>query len=86
MKLPDNRYSANAEWCGCETPRFVARFCGEWLRDSELWPDRAGNQCPSYETRKEAIQACVAYENMRQRLISDGERQQARANFYEVTS
>ncbi len=83
MKLPDNRYSANAEYCGHERPRYVPRFCGEWLRDRELWPVRPGYQSPSFKTRKEAIAACVKYENMRQRLIRDGERQQARANFYE---
>ena len=66
MGLPNNRYSTNAEYCGYDKPRFVPRFCGEWLRDSEIWPDRAGFQSPSFETKQGAIQACVAYEEMRQ--------------------
>jgi len=84
MKLPDNRYTANAEYCGHEAPRFVPRFCGEWLKDCELWPDRASFQSPSFATRQEAIIACVAYENKRQELITRGEKSQARANFYEA--
>ena len=51
-RLPDNRYSADAEFCGYPKPRYVPRFCGEWLRDSALWPLRKSNQSPSFETRK----------------------------------
>lgn len=82
-RLPDNRYSADAEFCGAKTPRYVPRFCGEWLRDSTLWPLRAGKQSPAFETRKEAIAACISYEQARQKLISDGAKQQARATFYQ---
>jgi hypothetical protein len=83
MKLPDKRYSADPEFCGYETPRYVARFCGEWLRDSELWSDRAGNQAPAFKTRAEAVTACREYERMRQNLIEQGAKQQARATFYQ---
>ena len=27
----DKRYSVTLEWCGYETPRYVVRFCGEWI-------------------------------------------------------
>lgn len=30
----DKRYSIRREFCGHETPRFVARYCGDWLGDS----------------------------------------------------
>ena len=31
---PDRRYSVALEWCGQSTPRYVARFCGEWIGQS----------------------------------------------------
>lgn len=67
MKLPDSRYSADREFCGHETAMYIPRFCGEWLRDATLWPDRAGNQAPPAHTRQAAIASCVAYEESRQR-------------------
>ncbi len=30
----DRRYSVNSEWCGYDKPRYVARFCGEWIGQS----------------------------------------------------
>lgn len=27
----DKRYTVRREYCGYDTPRWVARFCGEWL-------------------------------------------------------
>ena len=27
----DRRYTVTIEFCGYATPRFVARFCGDWL-------------------------------------------------------
>lgn len=27
----DKRYSIALEYCGYDTPRHVARFCGEWI-------------------------------------------------------
>ena len=71
MRLPDSRYSANREFCGHETAMYIPRFCGEWLRDSILWPDRAGNQAPPAHTRQAAIAACVAYEENRQKLLQE---------------
>lgn len=65
MKLPDKRYTADAEYCGHETPKHIARFCGEWIRDPDLWPDRPGNQAPPFNTRREAVKACVDYERNR---------------------
>lgn len=86
MKTPDQRYTVTREWCGESQPRWIARFCGEWLRDSEIWPTRGGNQAPAFGTRLEAIEACHAYENMRQRLIAEGLRTQGRAEFYEANA
>ena len=80
----DSRYTVALEWCGYDQPRNVARFCGEWLHDSELWPDRDGNQAPSFKLKRDAVKACRDYEQLRQGLISDGLRQQAYANFYEA--
>ena len=30
----DSRYTVNREFCGYESPRWVARFCGDWLGQS----------------------------------------------------
>jgi hypothetical protein len=27
----DGRFSIRLEWCGYETPRWVARFCERWI-------------------------------------------------------
>ena len=27
----DKRYTVTREWCGYEAPRYVVRFCGEWI-------------------------------------------------------
>jgi hypothetical protein len=27
----DHRYIVTREWCGCEKPQFIIRFCGEWI-------------------------------------------------------
>ncbi len=27
----DKRYTITREWCGDEKPRFVVRFCGDWI-------------------------------------------------------
>jgi hypothetical protein len=31
----DNRYSIRREFCGYATPRWVARFCGDWIGQAE---------------------------------------------------
>ena len=82
-KLPDNRYSADREFCGHDTPRFIARFCGERLADSVLWPGRAGSQAPAFETRMEAAQACCDYEEHREASLREGLKQNARISFLE---
>lgn len=28
---PDRRYSIAREYCGCERPQWVVRFCGDWI-------------------------------------------------------
>lgn len=37
----DKRYSVALEFCGYETPRYVARFCGDWISshrmETEAW-------------------------------------------------
>ena len=29
--INDKRYTITLEYCGYESPRFVLRFCGEWV-------------------------------------------------------
>jgi hypothetical protein len=29
--MTDKRYNIAREYCGHDTPRWVARFCGEWV-------------------------------------------------------
>ena len=82
MKLPDKRYTATLEHCGHESPMWIARFCGDWLKDSELWPDRAACQAPPYETKQQAIAACVGYQQARERLLRGHTRQQADLEIY----
>lgn len=31
MKNTDARFTLTREWCGYARPRWVLRFCGEWL-------------------------------------------------------
>jgi len=33
----DNRYTITKEFCGYEKPRFVLRFCGEWIMQSPFY-------------------------------------------------
>ena len=40
----DKRYTQDLEWCGQATPKYIARFCGEWIS----WHD----------TKAEALKAC----------------------------
>lgn len=84
MRLPDKRYTANPEFCGHETQKYIARFCGEWLRDRSLWPARCGFQAPAFDTRAEAVAACVAYEKHRKALLREQLQINARAEFYEA--
>jgi hypothetical protein len=36
-RRPDARYSIAQEYCGHAEPRFVARFCGEWIGQSKFY-------------------------------------------------
>ena len=36
-KKTDKRYSVQREFCGYSEARFVSRFCGEWLGQSEKY-------------------------------------------------
>lgn len=67
MQLPDERYTTNLEWCGHDHPRYVARFCGEWLRSATLWPLRVGGMCPPFASEREATEACIKYEAERRK-------------------
>lgn len=29
--MPDQRYNIAREYCGYDTPRWVVRFCGDWV-------------------------------------------------------
>lgn len=31
----DSRYTLNLEWCGYAKPRYVVRFCGDWIGQYE---------------------------------------------------
>lgn len=33
--MRDPRYTIAREYCGYDTPRWVARFCGDWLGQSK---------------------------------------------------
>jgi hypothetical protein len=33
----DNRYTITKEFCGHAEPRFVLRFCGEWVMQSQFY-------------------------------------------------
>lgn len=54
MKLPDNRYTVEREWCGHKTMRYVARFCGKWVSQ--------------HETRDAAVKACQEHARVRQEV------------------
>lgn len=34
----DKRYTVTRECCGQKEPRYVARFCGEWVGQSKSYP------------------------------------------------
>lgn len=34
----DARYTVSREYCGYADPRFVARFCGEWIGQDKSYP------------------------------------------------
>ena len=34
-KLPDSRYAVTREFCGYPGPRYVARFCGDFLASAD---------------------------------------------------
>jgi len=34
---PDARYTVRREWCGHPEQRWVARFCGEWIGQSQFY-------------------------------------------------
>jgi hypothetical protein len=38
-KLPDSRYTVTREGCGYPGPRYVSRFCGDWIGSADT---RAG--------------------------------------------
>ena len=48
----DARYTITREFCGYETARFVARFCGEWLGQGEKRVD-AVRLCLSHAVKRE---------------------------------
>jgi hypothetical protein len=35
----DRRYSVAREYCGCSTPQWVVRFCGDWIGRAGKRPD-----------------------------------------------
>jgi hypothetical protein len=56
QRLPDNRYSADLIYGGWpDGPRFVPRFCGEWIRGD------SGEQLPGCKTREAAISYCIIH-------------------------
>jgi hypothetical protein len=53
----DSRYRVAREWCGYSKPRWVARFCGEWLGQSEH--------------RADALMMCLAHCDKRNRDLAE---------------
>jgi len=47
----DRRYTVTIEYCGYATPRFVARFCGDWLGCS-ISRASAALMCVGYHQRR----------------------------------
>lgn len=43
----DKRYTVSLEYCGYAKPRYVARFCGDWLGQRETKTD-AWELCQQY--------------------------------------
>lgn len=50
--LTDARYTIALEYCGCQEPRWVARFCGDWVGQDKY--------------KSGAIMLCVAYADKRE--------------------
>jgi len=48
----DRRYSVALEYCGRETPRHVARFCGDWISQHET-ESAAARACREHATARE---------------------------------
>jgi hypothetical protein len=44
--MTDKRYTIAREYCGYDTPRWVARFCGDWIGQA---PHRQGAQALAEE-------------------------------------
>jgi len=51
----DKRYSIAKEYCGYAKPRWVARFCGEWIGQGEH--------------KSDALMLCIAHADKREREI-----------------
>jgi hypothetical protein len=51
----DSRYAIAREFCGYSKPRYVARFCGDWIGQGE--------------TRVDAIMLCLAHSDRRERAL-----------------
>ena len=34
----DQRYTVTREWCGDAKPRYITRFCGEWIAKATTYP------------------------------------------------
>lgn len=54
--LPDRHYSVSPEFCGETKPKFVARFCDDWVGKAN--------------TEREAIELCVDYEQRRMAIYA----------------
>ena len=54
--LKDRRYSIAREHCGYAKPRWVARFCGDWVGQGEHQSD--------------AVMICIAHADKREAAIS----------------
>lgn len=51
----DARYTATKEWCGETTPKWIARFCGDWLGKGDRKVD--------------AVMICLAHSDERERNL-----------------
>lgn len=56
----DERYTLNLEYCGYEKPRYVMRFCGEWLGQAETKNDAAMFYIAHSDERERAMKGLDA--------------------------
>lgn len=54
----DKRYSINLEYCGYEEPRYVLRFCDEWVDSFAFYSSALMRAVGESNLRRGAIPIC----------------------------